>query len=342
MKKTMNNKSILAIFFAALVAYSNISISSPDEVTAVINKIGDFSESGDGFTFTTKEGNEYYIYVANDHVKGGEYLIESEEKKIPICLKLNPEDGMGDIASVSKGSCSSSIASGDWYISTAEPALIVRDAPGVNGKNIGSIPIDGKVKVVDKTNKTESINGFSGEWVQIEWRGTLGYVFDHYLIKPQKIKTKNQSSSSDGKKKISCSNYFYKMEELAITAQLPDNYINRYHEAVADSLCKKDTGYIDSLVDNGYIDIKEVISISKILGVNYKEKKRSEEGESYGYSNQKFLDMGLCNACSANVADYYIKKPSSQCGKLAKKALEGNPDAIKILQNYPEYCIVSS
>ena len=53
----------------------------------------------------------------------------------------------------------------------------------------------------------------------------------------------------------------------------------------------------------------------------------------------KLLDMGLCNACADNVAEFYLKKPKSSCGKLAKQAIEGNPDAIeKLVNNFPDYC----
>jgi hypothetical protein len=51
----------------------------------------------------------------------------------------------------------------------------------------------------------------------------------------------------------------------------------------------------------------------------------------------RFLDIGLCNACADNVAAFYLKKPTSRCAQLARNALEGDPSAIKKLTSYTEY-----
>ncbi|QQZ31098.1 SH3 domain-containing protein (plasmid) [Thiothrix subterranea] len=190
----MNKKLTIAVALTALAA-SSFTFAATDQVTAVIKEIGEVSESGDGFTFKTTDGNEYYIYAAEDFVKGGEYLTESEKKGTPVCLKLNPEHGMGDIAAVSKGACSSGKSTGDWYMSTAEPALTVRDSAGVTGKKIGSVPVNGKVKVVEKTGVQDSISGKSGEWVKIEWDGSFGYAFDSFLVPVDGTKKDTQTES---------------------------------------------------------------------------------------------------------------------------------------------------
>ncbi|WP_020560551.1 SH3 domain-containing protein [Thiofilum flexile] len=191
-----NIKLTMAIACMALAA-SPVSMAAPDQVTAVIKKIGEFSESGDGFTFTTAAGKEYYIYVANDSVKGGEYLTESEKKGTPVCLTLNPEHGMGDIAAVTKGRCSKASSEESWYLSTAEPALTVRDAAGVTGKKIGSVPVNGKVKIIERTGEKDSISGKSGEWVKIEWESSFGYVFDSFLIPVGGAKKETSTKSSN-------------------------------------------------------------------------------------------------------------------------------------------------
>ncbi len=46
----------------------------------------------------------------------------------------------------------------------------------------------------------------------------------------------------------------------------------------------------------------------------------------------KFVEMGLCNACASVVTSFYVKKPTSPCAQLAKQALEGNPVATDKLQ----------
>ena len=133
-------------------------------------------------------------------------------------------------------------------------------------------------------------------------------------------------------------NYHEKMDELAIGAGLPGNYWSRYHESVVGALCSGNTKEVDNLIDNGYVKAKEVQGIAKVLGKKYISKQRSETGKSYGYSKEKFMEMGACSACADNIAQYYTKKPDSSCGKLAKQALEGNPDAIRKLVQFPDYC----
>jgi hypothetical protein len=133
-------------------------------------------------------------------------------------------------------------------------------------------------------------------------------------------------------------NYNEKMDELAERAGLPDNYWSRYHESVVRDLCSGNIKDIDKLIDNGFVKPQEVQGIAKVLGKTYKPKQRSETGKSYGYSRAKFLEMGACGACADNIAQYYTKKPDSPCGKLAKQALEGSPEAIKKLAAFPDYC----
>jgi hypothetical protein len=124
------------------------------------------------------------------------------------------------------------------------------------------------------------------------------------------------------------------MEELAKQARLTDGYYTRYHEDAVRYICSGNKKEVAKLVDDGYVKASEVEGIKEAIG----KSKRSEAGQSYGYSRQKFSEMGLCNACADNVAQYYTKQPASPCGKLAKRALEGNPQALEELQSFPAYC----
>ena len=144
---------------------------------------------------------------------------------------------------------------------------------------------------------------------------------------------------------LSCSDVKYgspdyseKMDELAERAKLPDNYWNRYHESAVRDLCSGNIKDVDALVDGGFVKPREAQNIARVLGKAYKPKQRTETGKSYEYARKKFLDMGACNACADNIAQHYTKKPDSACGKLAKQALDGNPEAAKKVAEFPDYC----
>lgn len=134
--------------------------------------------------------------------------------------------------------------------------------------------------------------------------------------------------------KYGSDNYHEKMEELAKLAKLPDNYYSRYHEDIVSDLCKGNTKNVKDSIDSGFVKSSEVEAIKEVLGMDG----RSDIGKSYGYSRRKFEEMGLCSACADNIAQHYTKKPKSKCGKIAKQALEGNPNAIEELQSFPGYC----
>ena len=134
-------------------------------------------------------------------------------------------------------------------------------------------------------------------------------------------------------------NYASNMTKLAVKANLPSNYYNRYHEHVVENLCNDSIKYIDELVDYGHITIDEVMTIAKELGKTYSEPKRSQDGKKYSYILNKILEMGLCDSCANNIVNYYINKPSSSCAKLAKQALEGDSESTKKLVSYPGYCM---
>jgi hypothetical protein len=58
----------------------------------------------------------------------------------------------------------------------------------------------------------------------------------------------------------------------------------------------------------------------------------------YDDLDNELLEMGLCSACADNAAQYYLKQPNSRCAKLARSALEGNPEAAQALREFPSYC----
>lgn len=128
--------------------------------------------------------------------------------------------------------------------------------------------------------------------------------------------------------------YHDNMEKLAIEARLPDNYYNRYHQSAVSDLCAGNNESLDNAIDYGYIKRSEVEALRESLGLDV----RSIAGSSYEYSRQTFSRLGLSSAESDHVAQFYTKQIDSECGQLAKKALEGNPRAIAELQDDPDYC----
>ena len=72
-----------------------------NQMTVVVKEHLGMSESGDGYSFSTKDGNEFFIYNAGgaSSLKGESNIIENAT----ICLKFSPNNG--DITSISKGKC---------------------------------------------------------------------------------------------------------------------------------------------------------------------------------------------------------------------------------------------
>jgi hypothetical protein len=147
-----------------------------------------------------------------------------------------------------------------------------------------------------------------------------------------------QTSPKDGKANPNCEHV--DMDALARKAHLPGDYFNRYHEDAVRALCDGDTARVIELIDKGFVPAAEIDRLRLALGIAQPltVPPRSEAGRSYGFSRQKFSEMGLCAACADNVARWYVEQPNSRCGLLAKHALEGDPDAVKELLTFPSYC----
>ncbi len=77
-------------------------------------------------------------------------------------------------------------------------------------------------------------------------------------------------------------------------------------------------------------------TISRSVNVD-RERNSVDDLKRYDLEN-KLLEMGLCTACADNVATYFLTKPDSRCAKLAKKALQGNANALKQLIAFPDDC----
>lgn len=83
---------------------ADVAVPQQTKESVVVKEVNGYSESGDGYTFDTQTGKTYYLYNAGGaQPRPGEELIKPSTE---ICLTLNPEDGMGDVSSVTAGLCS--------------------------------------------------------------------------------------------------------------------------------------------------------------------------------------------------------------------------------------------
>ena len=76
----------------------------------------------------------------------------------------------------------------------------------------------------------------------------------------------------------------------------------------------------------------------ELIGQKSKLNKEYEDESKLAYFLSSKLE--LCSACSDNIARLYFTEPNSKCAILTKKALSGNDDDIRVLQEYPSYCVV--
>lgn len=133
--------------------------------------------------------------------------------------------------------------------------------------------------------------------------------------------------------------YNEKMDQLAKLAHLQDNSWNRYHESLVRGLCNGATKDVEQLINDGFIKSDEAKAVARVLGKTYPAKAaRSADGRSYAAVRRRFVEMGACGSCADNIAQHYSKDPGSQCGKLAKRALDGDQAAIKTLIDFPAFC----
>lgn len=109
------------------------------------------------------------------------FLWKKDAKTIAVHTIGEGEPGVTDVSLVQAETSQSTNNQGEWYTSTAKPVLVVRSIPDVTGEKIGTVPEGGKVKVLEKDVKADSISGRSGSWVKVEWQGEFGYVFSAYL-----------------------------------------------------------------------------------------------------------------------------------------------------------------
>jgi hypothetical protein len=127
--------------FSALIQAQQVTVTvAPKSIQA--------SESGDGFSFKSTDGKEYYVYHNGDHeVKGVEFL---SKKKSTVCLTIDTANG-DDITSISNGKCKSEKTENDINLLFAQEVKLKEKCRG----GLGDDPATSKscrewTKVSDK------------------------------------------------------------------------------------------------------------------------------------------------------------------------------------------------
>ncbi len=132
--------------------------------------------------------------------------------------------------------------------------------------------------------------------------------------------------------------YAQKMDELAERAALPGASWNRYHETIVAGLCRGPRTDVNELVRGGSIPVDEVERMAAVLGTTYQPVRRSRVDRAHADTRRELIELGVCAACSDNIARYVTRKPSSRCAALAKRALDGDSRAIDELGGFPDFC----
>jgi uncharacterized protein YecT (DUF1311 family) len=141
---------------------------------------------------TLQLDNEQRAWLDKRNAECGKLVIETpsnESPKITACILKaltqrahQLENALSTVTpTTNKKPDTTTKATEQWFESTAKPVLIVRDKPDVTGKKLGTVPIGGKIKVLETKVKQDSISGQKGHWVKVEWLEGSGYVFDVFL-----------------------------------------------------------------------------------------------------------------------------------------------------------------
>jgi len=65
----------------------------------------------------------------------------------------------------------------------AESGLSIRDQPNKNGNLLITAPYQSKLSILEINIAQDYINGKSGYWYKVEFKGTVGFAFGNYIEK---------------------------------------------------------------------------------------------------------------------------------------------------------------
>ena len=213
-----------------------------------------------------------------------------------------------------------------WYKTTAKPSLVVRSAPNISSKKLGNIPVDGKVNVLEHTDKKDFIGGYEGHWVKIQWKDDIGYSFSAFIepLADQSTDSESETSNTPSSENINENineNSIQpesKTENADATAQpMPEDVKNILAQLfVGESLFDKGKYsqiQIEALFDQ-HVKDKEVLVSGEIKNIG-----KNFSGEKYitiKVKDNHFFDV--YPAEDFNVLDYNKGQTASFVGRWTK------------------------
>ena len=75
-----------------------------------------------------------------------------------------------------KQTTSSGLSQTEYFV-TAKSGLNIHESGNKNSNTLISVPYKGKVTLLEKDSVTDIINGKSGFWYKVEYKGTIGYAW---------------------------------------------------------------------------------------------------------------------------------------------------------------------
>ncbi|MBM9548430.1 SH3 domain-containing protein [Leptospira sp. 201903074] len=97
--------------------------------------------------------------------------------------------------------------------------LILREKPTKNSNKIVLLPDKTKVKIISELTISDQVDGINGKWIKVQFKDSIGYVFDYYLVFDSEIsELKNQF----------CINSEYRIKKVEKTSiQIQDKLISK-------------------------------------------------------------------------------------------------------------------
>jgi len=97
-------------------------------------------------------------------------------------------------------------------------------------------------------------------------------------------------------------------------------------------------------LDNCYVDLAHPHADTDeiVYYVEIDRRRNSAATLRYDDIDNEFLAMGLAPPFAATAALAYIRRPTSACGRLARMALEGSPDARRRINSNKNACVAEA